>query len=192
MLSFKTFFIQLFDNVGSTRFGIRVARLAFQQNKLNLTIFVQIPVWIRFPVFGDKIALDNPGFFGVGTHIIGFIVAIQRLARWLFVKEHHRHILPTRFVDNRTRRRRVNQVDGQRLHPFRQQHVDLIVLFGLIVLRVIHQQLHVRRRFAVFFDRFTHNGHEVVVILVDRNADTGIRGMRCGAKKHASHDGGQS
>jgi hypothetical protein len=46
-----------------------VARLAFQQDELDLTVFVQIPVRVGFPVLGDQIALNNPGLFGVGTDV---------------------------------------------------------------------------------------------------------------------------
>lgn len=63
LLGLQTFIIQLFNNVSGTRFRIRMARLAFQQNVLDLTVFIQIPVRVGFPVLGDQIALNNPGLF---------------------------------------------------------------------------------------------------------------------------------
>ena len=122
-----------------------MARFAFQQNELNLTIFVQIPVRVRRPVFRNQIALDNPGLFGVGTHVIRFVVAVQRLTGRFFVEEDNWHVLAARFLDHRACRRRVNQVNSQRFHAFCQKNVNLIVLFGLVILGVIHQQLHVWR-----------------------------------------------
>ncbi|SAE39365.1 Uncharacterised protein [Enterobacter cloacae] len=122
-----------------------MARFAFQQNELNLTIFVHIPVWVRRPVFRNQIALDNPGLFGVSTHVIRFIVAVQRFTGRLFVEEDNRHVLAACFLDHRTCRSRVNQVNSQRFHAFCQKNVNLIVLFRLVILGVIHQQLHVWR-----------------------------------------------
>ena len=122
-----------------------MARFAFQQNELNLTIFVQIPVWVRRPVFRNQIALDNPGLFGVGTHVIRFVVAVQRFTGRFFVEEDNWHVLAARFLDHRACRSRVNQVNSQRFHAFCQKNVNLIVLFGLVILGVIHQQLHVWR-----------------------------------------------
>jgi hypothetical protein len=40
-----------------------MARLAFQQDKLNLAVFIQIPVRVGFPVLGNQIALNNAGLF---------------------------------------------------------------------------------------------------------------------------------
>ena len=182
LLGLQTFIVQLFDNVGGTRFRIRMARLAFQQDVLDLTVFIQIPVRVGFPVLGDQIALNNPGLFRVGTDVISLVITIQRFAGRLFVEEHHRNILPARLFNHRTCGGRVNQVNRQRLHAFRQQHVNLIVLFRLVVLRIIHQQLDVWRGFAIFFNRLTHYRHKVVVIFINRHADTGICCVCGGAK----------
>ena len=81
-----------------------MARLAFQQDKLNLAIFIQVPVRVRFPVLGNQIALNYAGLFRISPDVVCFIVAIQRLAGRFFVKEYHRHILATGFIDYRTRR----------------------------------------------------------------------------------------
>ena len=111
-----------------------MTRFAFQQYELNLTVFVEIPTLIRRPVFSNQIALNNPGFFRVGANVVGFVVTIQRLTGRFFIEENDWHVLSARFLNHRTRSSRVNQVDCQRLHPFRQQHVNLIVLLGLIIL----------------------------------------------------------
>ena len=159
-----------------------MTRLAFQQHELNLTVFVQIPALVCRPVFGNQIALDNTGFFGVGTHIERFVVAVQRFTGRFFVEEYDRNVLTACFLDNGARRCRVNQVDGQRFHTFCQQHVNLIVLFGLVVLGVVHQQLNVRRCFCVCFDSLTHHGHKVIVIFVDCHTDASISSVRSRAE----------
>ena len=45
LLGFDAVFIQGFDNVFGTRFGVRMARFTFQQYELNLTVFVQTGVF---------------------------------------------------------------------------------------------------------------------------------------------------
>ncbi|MNC23624.1 hypothetical protein D3C75_716540 [compost metagenome] len=169
-----------------------MARLAFQQHELNLTVFVQVPVRVSSPVFRDQIALDNTGLFGISTDVEGFVIAVQRFAGWLFVEEYDWHILATRFLNHCTCCCRVNQVNGQGFHTFRQQNVDLVVLFGLVVLGVIHQQLNIWRCFSIFLDSFTHNRHEVVVVFIDCHTNTGIRSVRSRTKKHACHNSRQS
>ena len=159
-----------------------MTRLAFQQYELNLTVFVQIPALVCRPVFGNQIALDNTGFFGVSTDVVSLVIAVQSFTRRFFVEEDHWHVLTARFLNNSTRSRRVNQVDSQRFHAFCQQHVDLIVLFGLVVLRVVHQQLNIWRRFRVCFDSLTHHGHKVIVIFIDCHTDASISSVRSRAE----------
>lgn len=88
---------------------------------------------------------DNPGLFGVGTHVIRFVVAVQRFTGRFFVEEDNWHVLAARFLDHRACRSRVNQLIASAFTPFCQKNVNLIVLFGLVILGVIHQQLHVWR-----------------------------------------------
>ena len=164
-----------------------MAWFAFQQHELDLAVFVQVPVRVRRPVFSDQIALNNAGLFGVSTDVKRFVIAVQRFTGRFFVEEDNRHILAARFFNDRACRSGVNQVDGQCLHAFCQQNVDLVVLFGLVVLGVIHQQLNIWRCFSIFLDSFTDNRHEVVVVFIDGHTNTGIRSMRCCTKKHACH-----
>ena len=83
---------------------------------------------------------------------------------------------------SRACRCRVNQVNRQCLNAFCQQHVDLVVLFGLVVLRVIHQQLYIWRRFGIFFNSLTYYRHKVIVILIDSHTNAGISSVRSRAE----------
>ena len=159
-----------------------MARFTFQQYELNLTVFVQIPTLIRRPVFSNQIALNNAGLFGVSANVVCFVVAIQRLTRRFFVEENHRHVLPTRFLNHRTRSCRVNQVDCQCLHPFRQQYVDLIVLLGLVILRIIHQQLNIWRGFRILLNSLAHYRHKVIVVLIDCYTNASISSVCSGTE----------
>ena len=133
-------------------------------------------------MFGDQITLNNTGLFRVGTDVKRFVIAVQRLTRRFFVKEHDRYVLPACFFNDRACRCRVNQVNRQCFNSFCQQHVDLVVLFGLVVLRVIHQQLYIWRRFGIFFNSLTYYRHKVIVILIDSHTNAGISSVRSRAE----------
>ena len=159
-----------------------MARFTFQQYELNLTVFVEIPILVCRPMLSNQIALNNAGLFGVSADIVGFIVAIQRLTRRFFVEENHRHVLPARFLNHRTRSCRVNQVDRQCLHPFRQQYIDLIVLLGLVILRIIHQQLNIWRGFRILLNSLAHYRHKVIVVLIDCYTNASISSVCSGTE----------
>ncbi|MOA05255.1 hypothetical protein D3C78_1248470 [compost metagenome] len=167
-----------------------MARFTFQQHVLDLTVFIQIPVRVGLPVFLNQLALDHAGLFRVGAHVIGFVIAVQRFAGRLFVVEHDRDIVCACLINHHRGSRWIHQVNRQRFYALGDQHVDLVVLFGLVVLRVIHQQGDIRRGLGVFLDCLAHHRHKVVVIFIHRDANTGIC-VSCGAKHHGCGRRGQ-
>ena len=188
LLGLDAAIVQSLDDVGGAGFRIRVARLTLEQHELDDAILVQIPLGVRFPVLGDQLALDDAGLLGVGAHVVGLVIAGQVGRARFLVVEDHGDLVRTGFLNHDRGRRRVNQVDGQGLHALGQQHVDLVVLLGLVVLGVVHQQFHTRGGRRFFLDGLAHHGHEVVVVLVDGDPDTGI-GLGLGSR-HQSHQQG--
>ena len=97
-------------------------------------------------MFRNQIAPDNPGLFGVGTHVIRFVVAVQRFTGRFFVEEDNWHAFwPRAFSITVPAAAGSTVLIASAFTPFARKNVNLIVLFGLVILGVIHQQLNVWR-----------------------------------------------
>ena len=148
-----------------------MAGLAFEQHIINHAVFVQIPFRVRFPRIAHQFALDFARFLRVRADKIGFIVGFQRRFAGVFVKENHGHIRRFGFADDGGRSGGVHQVNRQHFHAFGQQHVHLVVLRRLAVLRIVKQQLGGFLRCRFRFQSLAHQRHKVIVVFINRNPD---------------------
>ena len=148
-----------------------MAGLAFEQHIINHAVFVQIPFRVRFPRIAHQFALDFARFLRVRADKIGFIVGFQRRFAGVFVKENHGHIRRFGFADDGGRSGGVNQVNRQHFHAFGQQHVHLVVLRRLAVLRIVKQQFGGFLRCRFRFQSLAHQRHKVIVIFINGNAN---------------------
>ena len=105
-----------------------MTRLTLEQNKLYNTIFIQIPVGVLHPVFGNQLALDNAGLFRVSTYVIGMLIAGHCFRGRFFVVKDNGHIIHLCFLDNHRCCCGIHQVNGQCINTFGQHNIHLVIL----------------------------------------------------------------
>ena len=170
---------QSLDGVLGTVLCIGVLGVTNDHDVLNDAVAVQVALVVQSQ---DHLALVGAGLTSVSADVANLLVVddalvglIAVLAQGLTVDQDQGDVSSDDLVDDDFGRRGLNQVADDDVHLLSDEGVDLVGLLSHVVLAVDHGDFVLNsvglQGLEVVFNLLTVQGHEVVVVLVDSNAD---------------------
>ena len=177
---------QSLDGVLGTILSIRVLGIADNHDVLHDAVAVDVALIVQSQ---NHLTLISTGLTGISADIadLGVVddagVGLVGLAQRLTVDKNQRNVGSNDLVDDDFRRGGLNQVADNDVHLLGDEGLNLVGLLGHITLAVDHGNLILDlvgfQSLEVVLDFLTVQGHEVVVVLIDGDAD--LVGLDIGA-----------